>query len=357
VTLQDQREFKAKVVGKDPTTDLALLKIEEEDLPYLRFGNSDSVFLGEWVLAVGNPFRLQSTVTAGIVSAKGRNIQILADAAGIESFIQTDAAVNPGNSGGALLNTRGELIGINTAIVTYSGQYEGFSFAIPGNLARKVLDDLRKFGSVQRGWLGVTIRPVDNEMARDLKLANVSGVYLETVIDNSAASAAGLRPGDVIVSVNNLAINTTPEFMEQVGRRRPGDKLQIRYVRNGNELTADVTLSNQRFGEPVLAELSEDENGAENNVLADIGIEARNLTTTERSRLRTNGVLVETIRKGSVIDGTNMEEDYIITKVNRQPVENLDQLIAEIKNVNGPILLEGFYERFPGEWPYTFEKE
>lgn len=351
VTLNDQREFQAKVIGKDPTTDLALLKIDADHLPYLQFGNSDSVFLGEWVLAVGNPFRLQSTVTAGIVSAKGRNIQILADAAGIESFIQTDAAVNPGNSGGALLNTRGELIGINTAIITYSGQYEGFSFAIPGNLARKVLDDLQRYGAVRRGWLGVTIRPVDNEMAQQLKLKSVAGVYLETVIDNSAADEAGLQPGDVIISVNDMSINTTPEFMEQVGRKRPGDKLQIRYVRNGNEKMAHVTLSEQRFGVPTLASNSEED------ILAELGIQARDLTVVEKSRLRTRGVIVESIQQGSIIDKTNMEEDYIITSVNDQPVESVEQLITEIRRIDGPVLLDGFYEKFPGKYPYSFEKE
>lgn len=351
VTLNDQREFEAKVVGKDPTTDLALLKIDVDQLSHLQFGNSDSVFLGEWVLAVGNPFRLQSTVTAGIVSAKGRNIQILADAAGIESFIQTDAAVNPGNSGGALLNTRGELIGINTAIITYSGQYEGFSFAIPGNLARKVLDDLRKYGSVQRGWLGVTIRPVDNEMARELKLKSVAGVYLETVIDNSAADQAGLQPGDVIVSVNDMEINTTPEFMEQVGRKRPGDKLQIRYVRNGNEKLASVTLSDQRFGAPTLA------SNTNTDVLAELGIRARDLTVIEKSRLRTRGVFIESIQKGSVIDRTNMEAEYIITSVNDQPVEDMDQFLTEINRIKGTVLLDGFYEKYPGKYPYSFEKE
>jgi Do/DeqQ family serine protease len=351
VTLNDQREFKAKVIGTDPTTDLALLKIDAKDLPYLEFGNSDSVFLGEWVLAVGNPFRLQSTVTAGIVSAKGRNIQILADAAGIESFIQTDAAVNPGNSGGALINTKGELIGINTAIITYSGQYEGFSFAIPGNLAKKVLYDLRQYGSVQRGWLGVTIRPVDNEMASELKLKSVAGVYLETVIENSAAAAAGLKPGDVIISVNNMDINTTPEFMEQVGRRRPGDNLQIRYVRSGSEKTANVILSDQRF---VAATLT---NSSPEDILEDLGIKARDLTVTERSRLRTKGVLVETIQKGSIIDKTNMEAQYIITSVNNRPVESVEDLVIQINRIEGTILLDGFYERFPGEYPYSFEKE
>ena len=233
VTLNDQREFTAEVVGKDAATDLALLKIDAEDLTYVPFGNSDSLYVGEWVLAIGNPFRLRSTVTAGIVSAKGRNISILPEMTGIESFIQTDAAVNPGNSGGALVNTRGELIGINTAIITYSGQYEGFSFAVPANLAKKVLRDLRVHGSVQRGWLGVVIRSVDNELATDLGLPKVAGVYLDNVNPYSAANDAGLKRGDVIVGVNKTNIQGSPQFMEQVGQLGPGDKLTVEFIRNG----------------------------------------------------------------------------------------------------------------------------
>jgi Do/DeqQ family serine protease len=350
VTLNDQREFRAEVIGRDPATDLALLKIEAVDLSYLEFGNSDSVFLGEWVLAVGNPFRLQSTVTAGIVSAKGRNIQILNDAAGIEAFIQTDAAVNPGNSGGALLNTDGELIGINTAIITYSGQYEGFSFAIPGNLADKVLADLRNYGSVRRGWLGVTIRPVDNHLADRLGLKRVSGVYLDQVIDDSAADAAGLRAGDVILSVNGTEMTSTPQFMELVGRRHPGDKLIIRYFRNGRERATAVTLSAQRTAAADPAEVPVD-------LLADIGLEVRNLTPTESSRLRTKGVFVEKVIRGSIVERTNMEPEYIITAINKKPVDSVDELVEEIRKSDQTVLLEGFYERFPGQYPYRFRKD
>jgi Do/DeqQ family serine protease len=351
VTLNNQREYRATVIGKDPTTDLALLKIDATNLPYLEFGNSDSVFLGEWVLAVGNPFRLQSTVTAGIVSAKGRNIQILPNA-GIESFIQTDAAVNPGNSGGALLNTDGDLIGINTAIITYSGQYEGFSFAIPGNLARKVLADLKKHGSVQRGWLGVTITPVDNSIAEQLGLKKVAGVYLESVIEGSAAATGGLKPGDVILSVNDIELNSTPEFMEQVGRRRPGDKLDIRYFRKVSEKRTEVILSDQRSVASSIISTPE-------NVLAAIGIEVRELTQTEKNRMRVKGkgVYVEKVVKGSVMERTNMEPEYIITTVNKKPVDNINDLVAEINKVDGTVVFEGFYERLPTPYLYKFRKE
>lgn len=351
VTLNDQREYRASVVGRDPSTDMALLKIEADDLPYLQWGNSDSVFLGEWVLAVGNPFRLQSTVTAGIVSAKGRNIQILSDAAGIESFIQTDAAVNPGNSGGALINTRGELVGINTAIITYSGQYEGFSFAIPGNLAKKVLYDLRHYGSVQRGWMGVTIRPVNSELARQLKLDRVAGVYLESVIENSASHVAGLQTGDVIISVNDVAINSTPEFMEHVGRRRPGDKIQLRYIRKGSEKTTQVVLSNERAAAATFTRSADEE------LLEGLGLTVRELSGIEKSRLRTRGVIVETIRKGSTIARTNMEPEYIITTVNSRPISSVDDLVSEIRKAKDMVLFDGFYEKFPDTYPYTFRKE
>ena len=194
VLIEDGREYDAKLIGSDPSTDLALLKVEADALPHLTFGDSDSLMVGEWVMAIGNPFRLYSTVTAGIVSAKSRNINIL-DESGIESFIQTDAAVNPGNSGGALVNTRGQLMGINTAILTFSGQYEGFSFAVPANIAKKVLEDIRQFGSTQRGWLGVVIRPVDASLAKAAGLEEVAGVIIESVNESSAADQAGLKAG------------------------------------------------------------------------------------------------------------------------------------------------------------------
>src|SRR5690606_17609819 len=219
-----------KLIGSDKSTDLALLKIDAESLPFLTFGNSDSLMVGEWVLAIGNPFRLYSTVTAGIVSAKSRNINILDDA-GIESFIQTDAAVNPGNSGGALVNTRGQLMGINTAILTYSGQYEGFSFAVPANLARKVLEDLREFGSLKRGWLGVVIRPVDNQAADQAGLDEIAGVRIEQVNPGSAASKAGLNPGDVVTHIDGFRIKGSPDFMARVGQHRPGDELTFDFIR------------------------------------------------------------------------------------------------------------------------------
>jgi Do/DeqQ family serine protease len=347
IRLDDQREFKAVVIGRDQHTDLALLKIEGKNLPFIQFGNSDSLQVGEWVLAIGNPFRLHSTVTAGIVSAKGRSIHIMRDASGIESFIQTDAAVNPGNSGGALVNTKGDLVGINTAIITYSGQYEGFSFAVPANLARKVLNDLRDFGKVQRGWMGISIRQVDAQMAINLKLKRVGGVYIDEVVENSAAEASGLRPGDVIMEINGLETKTTPQFMEQVARMRPGDKLEIEYSRNGNLRITTVVLSDDRVVRTSFV--------AGDEILSQLGIELRDLSPSEIARLGKPGVFVEKIYRGSKIDRVNMEEGYIITRLNGKPVNDLDAFLGVLQNTEGLVVLDGFYEDYPGKFPYTFE--
>lgn len=355
VMLDDQREYTAKVIGRDAHTDLALLKVEGKNLPFLNFGNSDSLEVGEWVLAIGNPFRLHSTVTAGIVSAKGRSIHIMRDASGIEAFIQTDAAVNPGNSGGALVNANGRLLGINTAIITYSGQYEGFSFAVPSNLARKVLDDLRDFGKVQRGWMGITIRQVDAQMAKDLKLKKVGGIFLDEVLENSAAHFSGLKPGDVILSINGVETKTTPQFMELVGRMRPGDKLDVSYSRLGRIENTDVVLSDDRVTRTSLLNGEVFTEGDE--VLSKLGFELRDLTEGEEDDLGTTGVIVQKIYKGSKIDKVNMEEDYIITKINGTKINNRQELLAELKEASGLIVLDGFYEEYPGKFPYAFHMD
>lgn len=239
VTLHNNRSYTADVVGKDQTTDLALLKIDASGLSTIRYGNSDEVQVGEWVLAVGNPFNLNSTVTAGIVSAKGRNINILAGMYAIESFIQTDAVVNPGNSGGALVNMKGELVGINSAIMSESGGYEGYSFAIPANLVKKVIRDLKEFGKVQRAVLGVVIIDVNNEIAADLDLPNVEGVFVREISQGSSAEEAGLRMNDVIVGINGTKTKSVSELQEQVVRFRPGDAVSLDIIRNGRRLKKD----------------------------------------------------------------------------------------------------------------------
>lgn len=242
VTLSDNRKFKAELVGVDKSTDLAVIKIENNNLPAINIGNSDKAKVGEWVLAVGNPFNLTSTVTAGIISAKGRNINIIEDAYKIESFIQTDAAVNPGNSGGALVDINGNLLGINTAIASQTGSFAGYSFAIPVNIMQKIVDDLIEYGEVQRGLIGVSIQDLDNEIADDLGLNITEGVHIIEVMDNGAAKEAGLRSDDIIVGVNGKDIKNTPQLQELVGRGRPGDKVKLNINRNGNQKDVVVTL-------------------------------------------------------------------------------------------------------------------
>lgn len=349
ITLNDQREFSAQLVATDPQTDLALLKIDARDLPFLIIGNSDSLQVGEWVLAVGNPFNLASTVTAGIVSAKGRNIDILEGEYTIESFIQTDAAVNPGNSGGALVNTRGELIGINTAIITNSGKYEGYSFAIPSNLVYKVVEDLRLYGEVQRGLLGVQIRPVTSEIAKKLNLPAVEGVLIYNVSNGGAALEAGLQSEDIIVGINNLRIRSVPELQEQIGRLRPGNSVNVEYIRDGKRRVVTVILKGKPRPDPLTVK-----NGDE-RILQQLGFSLRELNAQEMRRLRVSGVYVEAIAINSTIEGTEMDPGYIITKVGDAPVSNVQEVVAQLnKNQGRKIYLEGFYENYKGEYYYTF---
>lgn len=351
VLLNDKREFVAEIIGTDPATDLALIRIDEIELPYLPFGNSDSLQIGEWVLAVGNPFRLESTVTAGIVSAKGRNINILDNREfGIESFIQTDAVVNPGNSGGALVNTAGELIGINTAIISYSGQYEGYSFAVPSNLAQKVFHDLKEYGVVHRGILGVNIETINDQLARELGLEKVQGVLISRIFPESAAEDAGLRPGDVIIRVNGAETSTTPKLQEQLGRYRPGDPISLSYIRNGIEEQTTVVLKN-------LLNTTELITTRKDKPLKELGFEVRDLTISEKRKYAIEGVKVISIYRGSVIDQTNMAPDYIITRINGQKIKDTDDLIEKLEDIDGLVYLEGFYEKVKGEFPYAFNKK
>ncbi len=242
VVLNDKRTYPATLVGTDPNTDIALLKIEEDNLPYLNFGNSDDLQVGEWVLAIGNPFNLTSTVTAGIVSAKARNINIISSDMKIESFIQTDAAVNPGNSGGALVNTQGELVGINTAIASQTGSYSGYSFAVPVTIVNKVVDDLKTYGTVQRGLMGVQIADISSELYKQKHLTTMQGVYVSNVIQGSAAAKAGLQAGDVITAINGRTIDGTAQLQETIGQHRPGDTIEVRYIRNGQTMQTILEL-------------------------------------------------------------------------------------------------------------------
>ncbi len=242
VTLNDQRTFNAKVIGTDPTTDIALIKIEGSNFPYLKWGNSDKIQVGEWVLAVGNPFNLASTVTAGIVSAKSRSINIINKHTAIESFIQTDAAVNPGNSGGALVNTKGELIGINTAIASPTGSFSGYSFAVPECIAKKVVSDLIEFGSVQRAIIGVSILNINSQQVKKYGVTRTNGVFIYSVIKNGAAHKAGLKSGDIIIKINDKTINKPSDLQATIGILRPKDKINITIIRNNKKQTLPLIL-------------------------------------------------------------------------------------------------------------------
>lgn len=363
IILNDRRSFIARVIGSDASTDLAVVKIAEKDLDgikleTLNYGNSDELEVGEWVLAVGNPFNLTSTVTAGIVSAKGRNIDILKGNYSVESFIQTDAAVNPGNSGGALVDARGNLVGINTAIITRSGRYEGYSFAVPANLVRKVTNDLIEFGLVKRGFLGVLIKDVDSDIAAKYKLSNLNGVLLEKVNSGSAADAAGLKEGDVVVRINDVLVSSSPELQEQVALFRPGESIRIEFLREGKRLEVEAILKNASGK----AQLDEDIKArserfqSKKELQRDLGFTLRNLKETEQRRLKKTGVYVETVKRNSLIDRTNMERSFIITAVNGEEVSSVDELEETILAAENEVELLGFYEKFKGEYSYSFEK-
>lgn len=341
VTLNDRRVFEAKMVGTDPSTDLALIKIGVADLAYLKFADSDLAEVGEWVLAVGNPFNLTSTVTAGIISAKGRNIDILDGNQSIESFIQTDAAVNPGNSGGALVNTKGELIGINTAIVTRSGRYEGYSFAVPSRLAEKVMRDIRDYGSLQRGLMGVTITDIPTNVVREQNLESYEGVYLSGLEDEGAADKAGLKQGDIITHINAKRVKSAPELQEMVARFRPGDKVNLKIYRKGKSIDYTITLTGKE----------------EASLLKNLGFDqVRPLSNDEIKKYKTKGILVTTIRENSKIARTNMEKDFIITKANGKQIETVPELLNILSTVEGKIVLDGVYTQYEGRYSYTFEK-
>ena len=349
VLLDNNREYTATVVGADPANDLALLKIEAEGLDFAVFSNSDSLSVGEWVLAVGNPFGLQFTVTAGIVSAKARNISMLENS-GIESFIQTDAAVNPGNSGGALINTKGEVVGINSAIMARSGKYEGYSFAIPSNLTQKILFDLKTYGAVQRGWLGISMVDINDKRAKELKLTNVEGVYVVQVTKDGAASDAGLEKGDVITQINGITFTSTPQFMEMIARYRPGDDVEIEYIRDAEKKTTIATLRNQLNTTDYVSVRKD-------RVLIDLGFELRDLSEDENSRLKKTGVYVVSVYRKSIIGKTNMDPGYIITKINKTEIKSVSQVVDMLKKAKGQVILEGYYEHHPNEYPYVFFME
>lgn len=348
VTLEDNRVFKAKVVGVDPSTDLALLQIKEKGLPFLPLVNSDEVEVGEWVLAVGNPFNLNSTVTAGIVSAKGRNINILQDRSAIESFIQTDAAINPGNSGGALVDLRGGLIGINTAIASPTGAYAGYGFAVPANIVSKVVQDLRKYGMVQRGYLGLVIRSVDGNFAKEKNLQLTEGVFVDSVTANSAAGAAGIEIGDIIQKVNGINVKNTAQLLEIIGRYHPGDKVKISINRDNKPLDINVVLRNQD-GKTKMYERDTKE------ILEVLGIELKELDKASARKLDIDGGLqIIKLHSGILKRQTDMREGFIITKLNGKPMSSIEAFVNMLENKKGGVMFEGVYEDYPGVYYYAF---
>jgi Do/DeqQ family serine protease len=334
VTLDDKRTYTAKIIGTDPSTDLALLKIEEKGLPFAAYGNSDAVKVGEWVLAVGNPFNLTSTVTAGIVSAKARNIHILPDQKfPIESFIQTDAAVNPGNSGGALVNTNGELIGINAAIASNTGSYSGYSFAIPVNMVKKVVNDLMEFGNVQRGFIGVSIRDIDAEFAKEKKITKLDGVYVSGLTEGGSAQEAGIKEGDVITKINDINIKSSPELQEQVGRYRPGDKINVTVLRNSAEKMMAVTLKNKEGNTKI----------GKTEIVNVLGARLEAVQDGELGKLGIEGgVKVKDLQNGK-LKNAGIREGFIITSIDNKPVNDAEDVSNYLDKKQGGVLIEGVY--------------
>lgn len=342
LTLNDKRTYNATLVGSDLSTDLALLKIDAKDLPTIEYGNSDDVKIGEWVVAVGNPFNLTSTVTAGIVSAKARNINILgknSNESPIESFIQTDAAVNPGNSGGALVNTKGQLIGINAAIASSTGSYSGYSFAIPVNIVRKVTEDLKKYGIIQRAYLGVSIAEIDGKLAENKNISEIKGVYVGAVIENGAAENAGIKEGDVILSVNGKIINSNSELLENIGQYRPSEKVLLSIERNGKPMDISVILQNQ-FGKTEL--VKKDEKPVYNL----LGATFESLSNEKLQELNLNNGVMITKLNNSILKNVGIREGFIITSVDKKPVKSINEL-KMFTNKRGQTLIAGTY---PGDW-------
>ena len=338
VTLNDHRTFKAKVVATDPSTDIALIKIDQKNLPYIMYGNSDDLKIGEWVLAVGNPFNLTSTVTAGIVSAKARNIGILPGNYKIESFIQTDAAVNTGNSGGALVNTRGELIGVNAAIASNTGSYTGYSFAIPVNLVKKVIADMIEFGTVQRAFLGVNLREIDSELATEKNLKELKGVYVNDVVKGGAAEEAGIAKGDVILKVDEVAVNSTPMLQEQIAKHRPGDKVTITALHDGSEKNYGVVLENKDGNTNVVRNVP-----VENTSVSMFGATFTEVPDAEKGKLGIEGGAKVTKLSNGKLRSAGIREGFIITLVDKKPVYSVEDVIDVLKEKKGGTLIEGIY--------------
>lgn len=339
VTLNDRKNYKAKVIGTDVNTDLAIIKIDGYNLPVMSIGNSDEVHLGQWVLAIGYPLNLDVTVTQGIVSAKSRNIGINQQgAAPVEAFIQTDAAVNPGSSGGALVNTNGELIGITSAIASPTGSYAGYAYSIPSNLMKKVVSDIMKFGSVQRGYLGISMAPEDLDNAKKKELGindDINGVWVMETDPAGAAADAGIKKGDAIIKINGEVVSTGSELSEIVARQKPGDKLTVTFIRGKEEKTVDVILKNK------LGSFASQKDAA----IKSLGADFITISRDEAKKLGiTGGVKVKSIAEGGIInDQTTIKPGFVITKIGDTEINTVDQLKDALSKQNNNFQIQGVY--------------
>ncbi len=337
VVFFDKHTATAELVAADPSTDIAVLKVDMKNLPAIKLGNSDSVRVGDWVMAVGNPFDLSSTVTAGIVSAKGRKIDILGENAStpVESFIQTDAAVNPGNSGGALVDLQGRLIGINTAIATPTGTFAGYSFAVPVNIVKKVVKDLKEYGVVQRAYLGVEV---------DVTREDVGGVYVSNVVSGSGADEAGLKVGDIVTHINNASINSFPEMQEQLSKYGPGDKVNVSVLRNDEKKNLVVMLKNQKGNTEIIKRET-------NETIQSLGIEAEELSKREAEYYSIEGgVRITGIKNGKIYQQTRIREGFVITGIDDKKIVNYNDLAKILDDKKGKnVIVEGFYPSYPNK--------
>lgn len=359
VTLQDNSTYKAEVIGTDPDTDIAVIKVNQKDLPYLSFVDSDQAKVGQWVLAVGNPFNLNSTVTAGIISAMGRNINIINSNSrdddqqigntAIESFIQTDAAINPGNSGGALVSLDGGLLGINTAIASPTGAYSGYGFAVPSNIVSKVVEDLISYGAVQRGWLGVTVQNLTSDLAKQEDLDRNEGAYIVDFADNSSAKEAGVQKGDVVIKLDETEIKSSTALIGYIGTKRPGDKVMMQVDRKGKIVTLPVVLKN-REGNVNTVKREEKE------AFASLGLQLEEVDAKVLRRLELkHGVRVSDLSNGKLARYTEMKEGFIITRVDDKPVGSVKEVndILKKKKEGDLVTFSGIYEDFPREYIYA----
>jgi Do/DeqQ family serine protease len=352
VTLSNKKSYKAKLIGTDPSSDLAMLKIEEKGLPFILYGNSDVVKIGQWVLAVGYPLNLEATVTAGIISAKARSLGLNAQKSNtpIESFIQTDAAVNQGNSGGALINTNGELVGIVSAIASPTGSYAGYSYAIPVNIVKKIINDLLQFGAVQRAYLGISYLPdsaPDGEKEK-IGFKEGLGVFVREVAKDGAAANTGIQTGDYITKINGSKVTSGSEMIEQIAGYKPGDKITLTYSRNNKEYTANITLKNKTGSYGIV----------KTAVLDVLGADFENLSAAKAKEFgTTGGVIVKKVNKGAIDDQTRMRDGFIIIKANNADIRNVDDLNTVFSKSPKRIILEGFYPGYDGMYSYPIELE